>query len=167
MIYKLFKIGEDVDGVISYYDGNDRSGDWISLSSDEELRTAVRYLGEEETWQLQVMVDHPKDHPARQEHHAVVPRATPVWDWTRWDPRPPSHHHVDELFGFEQLDPLTLRRKQHQGGEAAEKPLKVVYRHFGSWEPKVEKGDNYVVTTYGLVGYEIRYIQEETRRDET
>ena len=55
------------------------------------------------------------------------------------------------------------------GGEVAEKKPKVVYCHFGSWEPKVEKGDNYVVTTYGPVGYKVHYThddQEETKTEE-
>ena len=49
---------------------------------------------------------------------------------------------------------------QASGGEVAEKKPKVVYRHFGSWEPKVEKGDNYVITTYGPVGYEVTYSRD-------
>jgi len=42
------------------------------------------------------------------------------------------------------------------------KKPKVVYHHFGSlsWEPKVEKGDNYVATTYGPVGYEVTYSHD-------
>jgi len=55
------------------------------------------------------------------------------------------------------------------GGEVAEKKPKVVYRRFGSWEPKVEKGDNYIVTTYGPVGYEVHYThndQEETKPED-
>ena len=50
---------------------------------------------------------------------------------------------------------------QTSGGEVAEKKPKVVYRHFGSWEPKVEKGDNYVITTYGPVGYEVTYGHDD------
>ena len=46
-------------------------------------------------------------------------------------------------------------------GEVAEKKPKVVYQHFGSWEPKVEKGDNYVVTTYGPVGYRVHYSHDD------
>lgn len=57
---------------------------------------------------------------------------------------------------------------QASGGEVAEKKPKVVYCHFGSWEPKVEKGDNYVVTTYGPVGYEVHYTcGEEMAHGET
>ena len=58
---------------------------------------------------------------------------------------------------------------QASGGEVAEKKPKVTYRHFGSWEPKVEKGDNYVVTTYGPVGYEVHYTHggEEAASGET
>ena len=46
---------------------------------------------------------------------------------------------------------------QASGGEVAAKKPKVVCRHFGLWEPKVKKGDNYVVTIYGPVGYEVTY----------
>ena len=51
-------------------------------------------------------------------------------------------------------------------GEVAEKKPKVVYQHFGSWEPKVEKGDNYVITTYGPVGYRVHYSYGHSDNDE-
>jgi len=51
-------------------------------------------------------------------------------------------------------------------GEVAEKKPKVVYQHFGSWEPKVEKGDNYVVTTYGPVGYRVHYSHDNNETTE-
>ena len=38
---------------------------------------------------------------------------------------------------------------QTSSGEVAEKKSKVTYRHFGSWEPKVEKGSNYVRVSNG------------------
>ena len=58
---------------------------------------------------------------------------------------------------------------QASGREVAEKKPKVTYRHFGSWEPKVEKGDNYVVTTYSPVRYEVHYTHgsEEAASGET
>ena len=56
---------------------------------------------------------------------------------------------------------------QTGSGEVAEKKPKVVYRHFGSWEPKVEKGGNYVVTTYGPVGYEVHYTHNEQEEEGT
>lgn len=225
LVVKLFSLGEDDTVIINYCD---RDGDVIRLSSDGELQTAVRHLGEEDTWKLQVVVQH-KEPP----QHAAPPRAAASW-WD-WDPfhlhgghhlshhHPSSHHHMphhvphrgglfdslfghsllghslldDDPFGFGQFD---LLRQQHQrlqseqqkraemarrhamrqasvdakraadevqvqaqasGGEVTEKKPKVVYRHFGSWEPKVEKGDNYVVTTYGPVGYEVNYTHDE------
>ena len=56
---------------------------------------------------------------------------------------------------------------QTGSGEVAEKKSKVVYHHFGSWEPKVEKGGNYVVTTYGPVGYEVHYTHNEQEEEGT
>ena len=44
--------------------------------------------------------------------------------------------------------------------EVADKKSKVLYAHFGSWEPKVEKGD-YMITTYGPVGYRICYHDDD------
>ena len=45
----------------------------------------------------------------------------------------------------------------------ADKKSKVLYEHFGLWEPKVEKGDNYMhmITTYGPVGYRICYHHDD------
>ena len=220
LVTNLFGIGEDDAVAINYCD---RDGDVIRLSSDAELQTALRHLGEEDTWKLQVIVEH-KEPPK-----PAAPRAATSW-WD-WDPfhlhgglgghhlhpvsHHPSHHHVphpqhrgglfdtffghslwdDDPFGFGQFDLLRQHQKRLQseqqkkaelarrhamrqasvdakraadevqaqasGGEVTEKKPKVVYRHFGSWEPKVEKGDNYVVTTYGPVGYEVHYTHDE------
>ena len=219
LVCKLFNLGEDVTVAINY---RDRDGDLIMLSSDEELQTALRHLGEEETWHLKVIVQH-----KQQPQYDTAPRAAAA-SWWDWDPfhlhggHHPSHHHMvhhaphrrglfdsffggslwdDDPFGFGQFD---LLRQQHQklqseqhkkaemarrhamrqasvdakraadevqaqksGGEVAEKKPKVVYRHFGSWEPKVEKGDNYVVTTYGPVGYEVHYTHNEQEEEGT
>ena len=218
LVVKLFGLGEDDTVTINYCD---RDGDVIRLSSDGELQTALRHLGEEDTWKLQVVVQH-KEPP----QHAAPRAAASWWDW---DPfhlhgghhlshHHPSHHHVphhvphrgglfdslfghslldDDPFGFGQFDLLKQHHQRLQneqqkraemarrhamrqasvdakraadevqvqaqasGGEVAEKKPKVVYRHFGSWEPKVEKGDNYVITTYGPVGYEVNYTHDE------
>lgn len=231
LVVNLFGIGEDYTVTINYCD---RDGDVIRLSSDGELQTALKHLGEEDTWKLQIVVQH-KEPP----QHAAPRAATSWWDW---DPfhlhgghhlshhhpshHHPSHHHIshhaphrgglfdslfghslfdDDPFGFGQFD---LLRQQHQrlqseqqkkaemarrhamrqasvdakraadevqvqaqasGSEVTEKKPKVVYRHFGSWEPHVEKGDNYVVTTYGPVGYEVHYThndQEGTKSED-
>ena len=56
---------------------------------------------------------------------------------------------------------------QASGGEVAEKKPKVIYHHFRSWEPKVEKGSNYVVTTYGPVGYEVHYTYNNQEEEGT
>ena len=55
LVYKLFGLGKDVTVAINY---RDRDGDLIMLSSDEELQTALRHLDEEETWHLQVILQH-------------------------------------------------------------------------------------------------------------
>ena len=225
LVSKLFGLGEDDAVTINYCD---RDGDVIRLSSDPELQTALRHLGEEDTWKLQIVVEH-KEQP-----HPPAPRAaTSWWDWDPFHlhgghhPHPMSHHHVphhrgglfdtffghgaghslwdDDPYGFGQFDLLRQHHKRLQseqqkkaemaqrhamrqasvdakraadevqvqaqasGGEVVEKKPKVVYRHFGSWEPKVEKGDNYVVTTYGPVGYEVHYThneQEGTKTDD-
>ena len=221
LVAKLFSLGEDDTVKINYCD---RDGDVIRLSSDVELQTALRHLGEEDTWKLQVVVEHRE----KEQPQAAAPRAAASW-WDRgwdWDPfhlqggsQHPYHvisHHPhypsqqrggvfdnlfgslwdDEPFGFGQFDILRQHQKRLQNeqqkkaevarrhamrqasvdakraadevqaqasstGEVSEKKPKVVYQHFGSWEPKVEKGDTYVVTTYGPVGYRVHYTHDE------
>ena len=68
LVCKLFSLGEDVTVAINY---RDRDGNLIMLSSDEELQTALRHLGEEETWHLQVMVQHKQQ---QQQQHDIAPR---------------------------------------------------------------------------------------------
>ena len=221
LVTNLFGIGEEDTVNINYCD---RDGDVIRLSSDGELQTALRHLGEEETWKLQVVVEH-KEPPQ--------PASRAATSWWDWDPfhlhgghhlHPTAHHHHvphhrgglfdtffghsghslwdDDPFGFGQFDLLRHHHKklqseqqkkaemaqrhamrqasvdakraadevqaaQSSSGEVAEKKPKVVYRHFGSWEPKVEKGDNYVVTTYGPVGYEVHYTHNEQEGTKT
>ena len=225
LVAKLFSLGEDDTVKINYCD---RDGDVIRLSSDVELQTALRHLGEEDTWKLQVVVEH-KEPP-----QAAAPRAAASWwDWDPFHlhggshhphhvishhapshPHYPSHHRGgvfdslfgglldDDPFGFGQFDILRQHQKRLQSeqqkraemarrhamrqasvdakraadevqaqasstGEVAEKKPKVVYQHFGSWEPKVEKGDTYVVTTYGPVGYKVHYTHDEQEEGKT
>ena len=229
LVHNLFNILQDDTVIVNYCD---RDGDLIRLSSDAELQTALNHLGEEDTWKLQIVVEH-KQQP-QHHHHIGAPSRGAAGSWWDWDPfhlhghHAPlhPHHHLahhaplhggglfdtllghslwddDPFGGFGQFD---LLRQQHQklqreqqkraemarchamrqasvdakrasdevqaqasGGEVAEKKPKVVYHHFGSWEPKVEKGDNYVVTTYGPVGYKVHYThddQEETKTED-
>ena len=217
LVSKLFGLGEEDTVTINYCD---RDGDVIRLSSDTELQTALRHLGEEDTWKLQIIVEH-KLQQQQQPHHVAPRAAASWWDWDpfHWHSGHHLHHGghhrsglMDTLFGGHSLwddDPFgfghfDLLRQHHQrlqseqqkraelarrhamrqasvdakrasdevqtkasGGEVAEKKPKVVYRHFGSWEPKVEKGGNYVVTTYGPVGYEVHYTHDDQEGTKT
>ena len=194
LVGNLFGISKEDRVTINYCD---RDGDIVRLSSDRELQTALKHLGDQDTWKLQVVVQHK---PEAQRQAPQQSEAASWWDWN------PFHIHFgrlepsqrglfdslwdDDFFGFghalfvhqHRLRLEEERKKaeaacrhamrqasvdakrasdgvqaQASGGEVAEKKPKVVYRHFGSWEPKVEKGDNYVVTTYGPVGYEVTY----------
>ena len=219
-VYKLFGLTEDDSAAISYCD---RDGDVIRLSSDGELQTALKHLGEDDTWKLQVAVSHKHHpHPAAHHpshyphHHHYMQAHQPATSW--WDLNPFHMHHSvrdpfrgglmdslfghslwnDDPFGVDQLwehqrrllneqkkkAELAQRNAMRQAsvdakraadevqtksgevaeanqGEVADKKSKVVYQHFGSWEPKVEKGDNYVITTYGPVGYRVHYGHDE------
>ena len=189
LVSSLFGLSKEDAVAINYCD---KDGDVVRLSSDAELQTALRHLGDQDTWKLQVLVQR------KQAQQGQVTQSW--WDWNpfvHFTAREPSRRGPfdslwddEDFFGFGQLRSLQQhrlrleeeRRKaeiarrhairqasvdakrasdevqaQATGGEVAEKKPKVVYRHFGSWEPKVEKGDNYVVTTYGPVGYEVHY----------
>ena len=212
MVLKLFGLTQDDTVAINYCD---RDGDIIRLSSDGELQTALKHLGEDDTWKLQVTVSHKQ--PAAEAHHPhqrvqVYQPATSWWDWN------PFHMHhsvrepfrgglIDSLFGQSLWDEdpfgvdqlwehqrrllneqkkkaeMARRNAMRQAsvdakraadeaqtksevaeanpGEVVDKKSKVVYQHFGSWEPKVEKGENYVITTYGPVGYRVRYGHDD------
>ena len=168
----------------------------MRLSSDGELQTALKHLGDQDTWKLQVVVQ-------RKQEVQRPPAQTDSLSWWDWNPfhvhfTTPSRRGLfdsifddDDLFGFGHLQPLRHRQRLEEerrkaevarrntmrqasvdakrasdevqvtsGGEVAENKPKVVYRHFGSWEPKVEKGDNYIITTYGPVGYEVTYSRD-------
>ena len=192
LVTNLFGLSKEDTVTINYCD---RDGDIVRLSSDAELQTAIKHLGDQDTWKLQVVVQR-KQEVQRQ----AQTDSTSWWDWN------PFHMHFtipssrrglfdslwddDYLYGFglpslrhhrqrleeerrkaERARSNAMRQAsvdaksasdevQASGGEVAEKKPKVVYRHFGSWEPKVEKGDNYVVTTYGPVGYEVTYSRD-------
>ena len=211
-VCKLFGLTQEDNVTINYCD---RDGDVIRLSSDGELLTALKHLGEGDTWKLQVTVSHKQ--PAAEAHrpHHRVQVYQPTASWWDWNPFH-MHHSVrqpfqgglmdslfgqslwdDNLFGVDQLwehqrrllneqkkkAEMARRNAMRQAsvdakraadeaqsksevaeanqGEVADKKSKVVYQHFGSWEPKVEKGDNYVITTYGPVGYRVRYGHDD------
>jgi len=217
MVFKLFGFTEDDTVAVSYCD---RDGDVVRLSSDGELQTALKHLGEDDTWKLQITVTH-KHHPHPHYHHHHMQAHQPATSWWDWNPFH-VHHSVrdpfrgglmDSLFGQSLWDddPFGVDLWQHQRkllneqkrmaelarrnamrqasvdakraadevqtksgevaeaqtGEVAEKKPKVVYQHFGSWEPKVEKGDNYVVTTYGPVGYKVHYSHHDNDNTKT
>ena len=195
LVISLFGLSKEDTVVINYCD---RDGDIVRLSSDAELQTALKHLGEQDTWKLQVVVQH------KQEVQQRSPAQTDSISWWDWNPFrlhfvTPSRRSLfdslwgdDDFFGFGHVPSLRQHRQrleeerrkaevarrhamrqasvdakhasdevQASGGrEVAEKKPKVVYRHFGSWEPKVEKGDNYVITTYGPVGYEVTYNRD-------
>ena len=197
IVGNLFSISKEDTVTISYCD---RDGDIVRLSSDGEFQTALKHLGDQDTWKLQVVVQRKQE---AQQRASQQSEAASWWDWN------PFHIHFgtlepsrkglfdslwdDDFFGFGHLPfvpqyrlRLEEERKkaeaarrhamrqasvdakrasdevqaQASGGEVAEKKPKVVYRHFGSWEPKVEKGDNFVITTYGPVGYEVTYSHD-------
>ncbi|XP_065891165.1 uncharacterized protein [Dysidea avara] len=211
LVNKLFGLTEKDTVAINYCD---RDGDIVRLSSDAELQTALKHLGEEDTWKLQIVVE--------QKQQQQQPRAQPVrplfsW-WLNWDPYGsnfslPREGLLDSLFGQslwdddlfgidklwqhqrrllnEQKKKAEMARRnamrqasvdaqraadevqaksgevaEAKSGEVAEKKPKVVYQHFGSWEPKVEKGDNYVITTYGPVGYRVHYGHDDNETTE-
>jgi len=198
LVSKLFGLSKDTTVAINYCD---RDGDLVKLSSDAELQTALKHLGDQDTWRLQIVVQYKQE---TQQRAPTQDDAASWWDWN------PFHIHFgvvepfrqrslfdsfwdDDFFGYRRLPYLREhrakleeeRRKaevarrnamrqasvdakrvsdeiqtQASDGQVAEKKPKVVYHHFGSWEPKVEKGDNYVVTTYGPVGYEVTYSHD-------
>ena len=196
LVNKLFGLTEKDIVAINYCD---RDGDIVRLSSDAELQTALKHLGEEDTWKLQIVVEQ------KQQQQQQQPRAQPVRPlfsrWLDWDPYSnfslPLEGSLfgqslwdDDLFGIDKLwqhqrKLLSEQKKkaemarrnamrqasvdaqrtadevQAKSGEVAEKKPKVVYQHFGSWKPKVEKGDNYVITTYGPVGYRVHYGHDD------
>ena len=242
MVIKLFELTEDDTVTLSYCD---REGDVVRLSSDGELQTALKHLGEDDTWKLQVTLSH-KNHSHSDHPHHRVQVYQPVTSWWDWNPFY-VHHSIrepfrgdpmnslfgqslwdDDPFGVDQLwehqrrllnqqkkkaemarrnamrqasvdakraaDEMqtqsevkdseqkkkaevahhNTRRKavkrpagEANPGEVANKKSKVVYEHFGSWEPKVEKGDNYVITTYGPVGYRVHYGHEDDADNST
>jgi len=195
-VVKLFGLTDKDTIFINYCD---RDGDIVKLSSDAELQTALKHLGEEDTWKLQIVVEQKQQLQAQPDH--------PHFSW--WDPFSslislPREGLLDSLFedslwsdnyfGIDKLwqhqrkllneqkkkAEMARRNAMRQAsvdakhaadevqaksgemaeanqGEVADKKSKVVYEHFGSWEPKVEKGDNYMITTYGPVGYRVHY----------
>jgi len=205
-VVKLFGLADKDTVAINY---SDRDGDIIRLSSDAELQTALKHLGEEDTWKLQIVVEQKQQQQQQQQRRAQTGR--PHFGW--WNPFSslislPREELLDSLFedslwsdGHFGIDKLwqhqhrllndqrkkaeTARRNamrqasvdakraadevqtkpgevaEANQGEVADKKSKVVYEHFGSWEPKVEKGDNYVITTYGPVGYRVHYGHDE------
>ena len=86
-VYKLFGLTQDDVATINYCD---RDGDIIRLSSDGELQTALKHLGEDDTWKLQVTVSH-KQSAATQSRQHVQPA---WWDWNPFH----IHHSVQEPF---------------------------------------------------------------------
>ena len=198
LVHKLFGLSEKDTAAINYCD---RDGDIVRLSSDAELQTALRHLGEEDTWKLQIAVE--------QNQQQRQPRVQLVYpNFSLWDLSLPRENLLDNLFGQslwgddlfgidklwqhqrrllnEQKKKAEMARRnamrqasvdakrvadevqaksgevaEAKPGEVAEKKPKVVYQHFGSWEPKVEKGDNYVITTYGPVGYRVHYSHDD------
>ena len=193
LVISLFGLNKEDTVAINYCD---RDGDIVRLSSDGELQTALKHLGDQDTWKLQVVVQ-------RKQEVQRPPAQTDSLSWWDWNPfhvhlATPSQRGLfdsifddDDFFGFGHLQPLRHRQRLEEerrkaevarrnamrqasvdakhasdevqatsGGEVAEKKPKVVYRHFGSWEPKVEKGENYVITTYGPVGYEVTYSRD-------
>ena len=61
---KLFGLTQEDTVTINYFD---KDGDIIRLSSDGELQTALKHLGEDDTWKLQVTVSHKQ--PAMEVHN--------------------------------------------------------------------------------------------------
>ena len=195
-VHKLFGLTDKDTVFINYCD---RDGDIVRLSSDAELQTALKHLGEEDTWKLQIVVEQ------KQQQQPQAQPGRPHFSW--WNPFSslislPREELLDSLFedslwSNDHFGINRLRQHQHRllndqrktaemaqhnamrksgevaevsPGEVADKKSKVVYEHFGSWEPKVEKGDNYVITTYGPVGYRVHYGHDEnemTSKNET
>ena len=54
LILQLFGLSQDNTVLVNYCD---KDRDMIRLSSDAELQTALRHLGEDETWKLQIIVE--------------------------------------------------------------------------------------------------------------
>ena len=208
-VVKLFGLTDKETVAINYCD---RDGDIVRLSSDSELQTALKHLGEEDTWKLQIVVEQ-----KQQQQQRPQPQLSRGW-WLDLTPfgnviSLPGEglldtllgHSLssDDLFGVDNLwqhqrkllneqkkkAEMARRNAMRQAsvdakraadevqaksgevaeanqGEVADKKSKVVYEHFGSWEPKVEKGDNYVITTYGPVGYRVHYGHGENQTTE-
>ena len=55
LVTNLFGLSKEDTVTINYCD---RDGDIVRLSSDAELQTALNHLGEQDTWKLQVVVQH-------------------------------------------------------------------------------------------------------------
>ena len=53
LVFNLFGLSKEDTVTINYCD---RDGDIVRLSSDAELQTAVKHLGDQDTWKLQVVV---------------------------------------------------------------------------------------------------------------
>ena len=53
LVSSLFGLSKEDTVAINYYD---RDGDVVRLSSDAELQTALKHLGEQDTWKLQILV---------------------------------------------------------------------------------------------------------------
>ena len=165
-ICELFKIGKYVDVVISYYD-NDGSGDWIRLSCEEDLEMALRHLGEEK-WYLQIIVagDHPwkTHHDIRQQDRPGLTVQTSS-QYKRWDP-PLKHDSIYSTGGRLSGGPIGQSLWDNEPDPPRERQMTKtvhhsVYRHFGTWKPKVEKRDNCTVKTYGLVGFEVYRTEDK------
>ena len=207
-VVKLFGLTDKDTVAINYCD---RDGDIIRLSSNAELQTALKHLGEEDTWKLQIVVEQKQ----QQQQQQPQPQSSRGW-WLDLNPYGavislPGEglldsllgHSLrsDDLFGIDNLwqhqrkllneqkkkAEMARRNAMRQAsvdakraadevqtkseevaeanqGEVVDKKSKVVYEHFGSWEPKVEKGDSYVITTYGPVGYRVHYGHDENEK---
>ena len=75
LVTNLFGINAEDTVVINYCD---REGDIVGLSSDAELQTALKHLGEEDTWKLQVLVQHKQEQRGQNQ--------TETASWWNWNP---------------------------------------------------------------------------------
>ena len=81
LLVKLFRLRKEDAVTINYCD---RDGDVAQLSSDAELQAALKHLGEQDTWKLQILVQLKPE----VNHWPPIQPNSFWWDWI------PFHWHV-------------------------------------------------------------------------
>ena len=181
LVGNLFGINKEDTIALNYCD---RDGDIISMSSDGELKTALKHLGEQDTWKLQVVVEQRKREAQRQPSKRGEPAS-----WWDWNPflihfairEPPRRSLLDSLWddNFLELGYLPFLRQHKLRLEEERKKAEAARCHAkcqasadakhasdevqakASGEVAEKKDENHVSTTDGPVGYEEEKVQSE------